>query len=274
MGALLGTLSAIAIGISDLFGRRAVRAGGALAGAAVVSLFAIVSSAAAVLLLGTSATGTDLVLGAVSGVGLGLGLLLYYGGIVRSSSSVVSPVVAAMSAIIPFGWAIVAGARPSALAYAGAVVTIAGVVGITVGGGGAAHVLVGLRWGLVSGLAYGTGFAVVLETSADAGAWPALWQRIAATAVLGTVAVHRRVAVAPPAGARATAAIGGLLAGLTTVLYLAGARFDPTATVITSSMFPAASVAVGWAFFGDHVTRAQVMAIGVMLAGVAAVVAG
>ena len=68
--------------------------------------------------------------------------------------------------------------------------------------------------------------------------------------------------------------LGGVFTGLCTVLYLFGLRADPTAAVITASMFPAASVAIGRMVFHDAVSRLQAIGLVVVLAGVVGVVAG
>ncbi len=274
MGAVLGTLSALAIGLADLFGRRVVLVSGALTAAVAIQVIAILTSLLSVGLFGGELVAGDALIGLGSGIGLGVGLGTYYAGIARSSSTVVSPLVATLSAVIPFAYALLRGASPSVFAVVGAAIAIAGLGLITTGGGRTAHVRVGLRWGVVSGLAYGIGFAVVLDTSADAGAWPAVWQRVAAAILLATFAARRRTALVPPGRVRVAAVFGGIFTGLCAVLYLAGVRIDPTATVITASMFPAASVAIGRTVFGDHVSRQQAIGLGVVLLGIAGVAAG
>jgi drug/metabolite transporter (DMT)-like permease len=274
VGALFGSLSALSIGLSDLFARRVVRASTPLTAAVAVSVMAIATGTIAVVVLGSSMRSTDFLIGIVSGLGLGTGLSSYYAGITRSSSTVVTPVVAALSAIIPFLYALIDGAPPTVWAVLGAVVAVAGLLLITMGGGGAHHLRAGLAWGLLSGVAYGSGFAVVIETSSGAGALPAVGQRIAASLLVIGLAIRQRDALLPPSGARVVAMIGGLVAGMSTVLYLIGVRADATAAVITSSMFPAFSVAIGRTFFGDSVSRTQALGIAVVLVGVVAVSAG
>lgn len=274
MGALFGTLSALAIGLADLFARRVVRASTPLTASVAVSVVALATGAVAVVLLGSTMRGDDLLLGVVSGVGLGIGLATYYAGIIRSSSTVVTPIVAALSAIIPFLYALVDGEVPTVWAVAGAAVAVGGLLLITMGGGYTHHVRAGLVWGTLSGLAYGTGFAVVIGTSSGAGALPAVGQRLAASAIVVGLAIRQDNPLMPPVGARTAAVIGGSVAGLSTVLYLIGVRADATAAVITSSMFPAFSVAIGRTVFGDSVSRTQALGIAVVLVGVVGVTVG
>lgn len=274
MGALFGSLGALSIGISDLFARRVVRASTAITAAVAISVVAIGTSVLSVVLFGSTLRTGDLLIGLLSGLGLGTGLASYYAGMTRSSSTVVTPIVAALSAIIPFVYAVAAGSEASSFAFVGAAVAVVGLIVITVGGGGVHHVRAGLLWGTLSGIAYGLGFAVVIEASDGAGAWPAVGQRVAASFLTVTLAARQGSPVVPPAGARRTAVIGGSFAGMSTVLYLIGVRHDATAAVITTSMFPAASVAIGRTFFGDPVSRLQAFGVAVVLTGVVAVVAG
>jgi drug/metabolite transporter (DMT)-like permease len=274
VGALFGLLSAVSIGLSDLFARRVVRDESALTAAVAISVAATVASAVAVVLFGSTMQGTDLLLGLASGVLLGVGLVAYYFGIDRSSATVVAPLVAAISAVIPYGYALTTGASPSGVAILGAAIALGGIVVITLGAGRAVGIRNGLIWGTISGIAYGVGFAIVLETSTGSGALPAVGQRVAASSVVTALAMHRSAQLLPPMGARVAGALGGGFAGLATVLYLAGARYDATAAVITTSMFPAATVAVGRVFFHDQLTRWQVIGIGIVLAGTVGVVSG
>jgi drug/metabolite transporter (DMT)-like permease len=273
VGALLGALSALSIGISDYFTRRVARASRALTAALALSVVAIATSVVAVIVFGSTMRLTDLAIGALSGLGLGVGLATYYAGMTRSSATVVTPIVAVLSAVIPFVYTLVRGATTSPWAIVGAVVSIGGLVLITTGGP-AHHVRPGVTWGLVSGVAYGFGLAVVIDASSGAGAWPAVGQRLAATSIVLAFVIARRVPTVPPIGMRWIALAGGVFAGASTVLYLAGVEADPSAAVITSSMFPVASVAIGRFAFGDPVSRSQAAGIAVVLAGVVAVTTG
>jgi drug/metabolite transporter (DMT)-like permease len=273
VGALLGALSALAIGISDYYTRRVVRVSTALTGALALSVVAIATSVLAVAVFGSTMRLADLGIGALSGIGLGVGLATYYAGMTRSSATVVTPIVAVLSAVLPFLYTLVRGGTTSGWAVAGAAVAIVGLVMITTGGP-AHHVRPGVTWGIVSGIAYGFGLAVVIDASSGAGAWPAVGQRIAATSIVLSLVLARRAPKLPPLGSRRIALAGGVFAGLSTVLYLAGVDADPTAAVITASMFPVASVAIGRIAFADPVSRSQAAGIAVVLAGVVAVTTG
>lgn len=274
MGALLGSLAAITIGFSDILGRRVSDATSPVTAAGVMQLFAGLSSLAAVAFISSELLWGDVVRGAVSGIGMGVGLSCYYGGVERSSSAVVAPLVATLSAVIPYGYTLVTGTSPTTVALVGALVSLAGLLAITLGGTVVGRVHDGLRWGLASGLGYGMGLTVVIDTSSDSGVWPSVSQRVVALALLGGVAVALGAPRSPPPGLRVLTAAAGAVAGLTTVFYIAGVQIDAQPAVVTASMFPAASVLGGWAVYGDEVTRQQVWGIGLVLAGITGVVVG
>jgi len=274
VGAVFGSFAALCIGVSDLFGRRVVNGAHALTAAAVMQFVAIFTSAATLGLVDSELRGGDLLLGAFSGLGLGTGLACYYRGLTRSTSTVVAPLVATLSALIPFTYAAITGSTPTAVALAGAGIAFVGLAVITIGGRRAEHVKSGLLWGLASGIGYGFGLTVIIEASEASGSWPAVTQRIAAFALLTAVASALTVPIVPPPSYRVPAVLAGVFAGFSTVSYLLGVQADAPVAVVTASMFPAFSVAIGWLVFHDSVSRLQVGGIAAVLIGVAGVVAG
>lgn len=275
MGALLGLLSSLMIGLSDLFGRKIVRVAGVVTGSLTLQFAAMGTALVTVVLFGGVFTTRDLMIGLVSGAGMGVALGAYYRGITVSSATIVSPIVATLSAIIPFGYAVVRGASPTLLALIGSLIAVVGLVVITTGGGVVTRsVEKGLWWATASGIAYGVAFAVVLESTDDAGPWPAVWQRVGGAAVLLFAVQQRSGTVLPPRGSRVSGVLAGVFAGLCSVAYIAGIRIDPSATVITASTFPAACVAVGKLAFDDPLSRRQIVGLVVVLLGVVGVALG
>mgnify|MGYP001820351153 CR=1 FL=1 len=274
MGALLGLIGALGIGLSDLFGRRIVLASSPLTAAVVMQLAGGLLAAVTMLALPSEWLWSDALRGIVSGVGMGVGLGCYYTGLARSTSTIVAPLVATLSAVLPFGYVLVASGGGSIL---GSVASLVAVVGLALVSGGAdavSNVADGVRWGVASGLGYGVAIAVLTDVSADSGAWPAVTQRASAFVLLAAVGLAARRAVVPPPGTRTSAVLAGAFVAVTSIALLIGVQFDAGAAVITLSMFPAFSVAIGRTFFGDPIRPRQAAGIGIVLAGVAGVVAG
>jgi drug/metabolite transporter (DMT)-like permease len=272
MGALFGALAALSIGLADLFSRQIVNRRGPNVAAMMIQAVATVASLVLVLVIASEFGWRDVGIGAVSGIGLAVGLACYLGGLARSSSAVVAPIVATLSAVIPFVYAVARGASSSVLAVSGVAVAVGGLVLVTAGGEPVANVGAGSRWAVASGLGYGFGLSVVIEASVASGAWPAVGQRAAAM-VLMVLVVARSQHRVPLVGVRLLGIAAGVIAALSTVFYLLGVQADATPAVVTASMFPAVTVAVGYAVFGDSVSRTQVVGLGVVLVGVTAVVA-
>lgn len=274
MGAFWGSMAALGIGASDLFGRRVVNVSGPVTAAIIMQVFGILSAAGALLFVSSEFVWVDMGWGALSGLGLASGLACYYGGLTRSSSTMVAPMVATLSAVIPYVYTLVRGSEATTVAIAGAAIAFVGLAVIAAGAIDASRLKVGLVWGVLSGFSYGFGLSVLVEASDDSGSWPAVSQRISAAAALCLVAVITSVAVWPTEGQRFNGALAGVFVGLTSIFYLIGLSVDAPPTVVTSSMFPVVSVLVGFAFFKDPVSRRQVFGIGVVLLGIAAVVGG
>jgi uncharacterized membrane protein len=273
MGALFGTLAALCIGLSDLFARRVVLARGAVATAMAMQAVAALVSAATLLVLSSRFDLRDVAIGTASGIGLGVGLACYFGGLARSTSTVVSPIVATLSAVVPLTYAVARGASVSVWSVVGATVAIGGLLLITVGSGRVAHVSTGVRWAVVSGLGYGVGLSVVIEASEASGAWPAFAQRLAAFVLMVVAAVRSTGGVPTLGGMRVAVFVAGAFAAMSTVFYLLGVQAETTPAVVTASMFPAVTVAVGRAFYGDAVSRSQLFGLLAVLVGVTGVVA-
>lgn len=273
MGALFGLLTALSIGIADLFGRRVVVRRGAVVAATMLQAVGFVASCLLLVLLGGDPIGEDMIVGVVSGVGFGVGLWGYLSGLGVSSSAVVAPIVAAMSAVIPFAYTLARGATASALAIGGAIVAIAGLVLVSTRQAPAANVREGVRWSIISGLGYGVGLSVIIEATEDSGVWPAVMQRFGALAFMIVIALKAGQGL-PVSGVRIAGITSGTIGALSTVFYLLAVQADPTPAVVTASMFPAVTVVVGRFVYGDIVSRRQVVGLGVVLVGVVAVVAG
>lgn len=272
MGALFGALAALSIGMSDLFGRHVVNRRGPIVASVVIQAVGVVASLLMLLVVTSEFVGIDLVIGFASGLGLGLGLWGYLSGLGVSSAAVVSPIVATMSAIIPFCYALARGADASGWAIAGALVALGGLVLISSSGGRVANVAAGVRWSLVSGLGYGFGLSIVIEATEASGVWPAVTQRVGALALMVVVAFRMKGGL-PLLGVRLTGIAAGVFAATSTVWYLLGVQADATPAVVTASMFPAVTVLVGRFVYHDTVTRLQVLGLLVVLVGVTGVVA-
>lgn len=91
---------------------------------------------------------------------------------------------------------------------------------------------------------------------------------------MAVVAVGSRLDPIPPRRLRTPAIVSGVFTGLSTVFFLLGLEADPTAAVVTGSLFPVVTVVVGRFVYGDDVIARQVGGIGLVVLGVIGVALG
>lgn len=274
VGAFFGSLAALSIGTTELFGRKVVALSTVLTASFVLQVFASVTALISAIVLAGDWSTTDAAWGVLSGLGLAVGMGAYFVGLARSSSTVVAPMVGTLVAVVPYTYALIRGADASGLAMFGAAVAFVGLILIAIGTGQASELGAGLLWGGVAGLGYGSSVAVLVETTEASGAWPVLTQRLISMIALGVAVVATGSKLMPPAGARMSATAGGVTGGLSSVFLILGVNAGATAAIVTSSMFPAVSVVLGYLYFSDGISRRQGAGVVLALVGVALVVGG
>ncbi len=273
MGALFGLLTSGAIGVSDLFGRRVVMRCHVLSAMVIFQGTAAVVALALVPFVPGSFASDDFVRGLVSGLGLGTGLACYYTSLDRAGSAVAAPIVATLSAVIPFAYTTLRGHDLTLVAIIGAAVAFGGLALVTAGGTRGANVLAGTAWALVSGISYGVGLGVLVDLSETSGAWPGFGQRLTSVAAMAALVVVRRVPMLPPFDVMGFAMLTGVASASATIFYIVGIWFDAPATVVGASMFPVMSVIVGRVSYHDSINMRQAIGIAAAVIGVTAVVA-
>ncbi|MEM7092425.1 MAG: hypothetical protein AAF567_05450 [Actinomycetota bacterium] len=272
MGALFGSMAAFAIGMSELFGRKVVARSGPVTAGIALQIVSVLATIPVALLVGGSWVWADMWFGTISGLFMAGGLGFYFQALVHSSSTVVAPTSATLSAILPFGYALLRGAEASGLAVVGALIAFVGLAVIAAGTAEITDLREGLLWGGLSGLGYGIGLAIYFEVGEESGVWAALTQRGASTLALVVVALIIGARVVPAPGTVRDSAAAGSFAAFTSIAVLVGLRIDAPSTIVTWSMFPMVSVIVGYLLFSDAVARRQVFGIGLALGGIACVV--
>ena len=270
----LGLVAAAMIGLSDLFGRRVVNASSATTAAAAMQITSAVVAVLLAVMTASRFDSTAFVWACLSGVGMAAGLALYYEGLLRSSSTLVAPIVASLTALVPYLYATVRGAPSSLVAAAGAVVAVLGLVLVTGGAVSASRLRHGVRFGLASGLSYAASTVFFIEAADADGWWPVVGQRAVGAMLLVPLAIVARTAVWPPSGQRINGVMAGLLTAMTSVALLAALAIDAGPASVALSTFPVFSVLVGRVAFADPVRRTQVAGVALVVTGIAAVSVG
>ena len=239
MEILLAAAAAAVYGLGDYCGGRAARHFPSLAVTLAGQIFSLLVLAVALVVLGDPVPGArDWVWGAVGGAGGFVGLTLLYYGLANGSMTVVAPLTAVVSTIVPVAAGLGFGERPGGLAYVGMVVALAGVVLVT-GAVGTPHTTTRPLLWLV---AVGSGAAIVLLATRPAGASP------------------KRVPL--------LALVAGVFDMGANLLFLAATREGLLSLVaVITSLYPVSTIVLAMRIDRERVTRSQV--IGMLLAGLA-----
>ncbi|MDQ6857118.1 MAG: EamA family transporter, partial [Candidatus Dormibacteraeota bacterium] len=125
MAALLALVSALSYGVSDFSGGLAARRVAATTVVLVSNGFSLLLAVLVVTLLpGSAYSGSDVVWGLAAGtVGL-LGVVLLYRGLAMGPMSVVAPLTAVLSAVVPVVVGVAGGERPGIVAVIGVVLAV------------------------------------------------------------------------------------------------------------------------------------------------------
>lgn len=276
MGVLLGALSALFYGFGDFLGGE----GAKRAPAASIVLWAGVVSfpliAVLAVVLGGSAAGEDLWLGAWAGAAGAVGLVMLFAGLGKGQAAAVAPASAAVGAIIPVLFGVIGGDRPSLLAWVGVGAAIPAVVlsSWVADSGGVS--LGGARYGILAGLGFG-GYAVILDaTSAASGLLPLVPARASTMVVILVVAalgLWRAVGFrqVPPVIVVANGALD--LAGNVTLLL--ALRSGSLALVgVAASFYPAVTVLLARIVNSEHLRARQLVGVALTLVALSAIALG
>jgi drug/metabolite transporter (DMT)-like permease len=196
MVAIFALAAAALYGTADFLGGAASRRTSALA---VLSVTAPVGLAVAV--IAALAAGGPIRLagfwwGLAGGAAGGVGLIAFYAGLAAGPMSVVAPVSALVSTVLPVGVAVAQGERPGPAVVAGAVIclvaiTLVGMEGTRPGPGRRAPVR-GLGYGLAAGLGFGLFFLFLRDAGTSGVLWPVAESRLAGVMIAVAAAAATR----------------------------------------------------------------------------------
>lgn len=235
---VLALSSSLAFGISDFYGALATRRIGAVS--ATFAAYSVATIAVGVgLLLIPGAWSFDTVLaGAIAGVLVAFGFLLFFSAMSVGPVAVLAPLIAVMYAIVPVAWDVARGASLSALAWGGVIVAVLSVLALSIPPRGgaeneeeraaerAAGRGTGVRLGVIimgALAALGMGLASVALDYApkDSGISSAFVESAVAVVVLGLVFVFSK----RPAKGEVDSRALGIAAGSGVLMAVANATF-------------------------------------------------
>lgn len=275
MGALFGSLTSLFIGLSDLFLVKTTGRSHTITVTILAFVAAAATSVVGIVLLDGALIARDLLIGVASGVFMGLGLILYFQGLQASSIGIVAPLIALQVAVWPLGYDVIDGARPSGLVWIGLTVSIVSLLLTTVSPDLGQRVGLGVRWGLLSGTAYGIGTLLSGLTSEDSGMWPVLSNRLASLTLAVAVALVMGLPLVVPRRDLPIGVLGGIFGGLALLSFVYGTqRYELSIVGVTGSLFPAVSAFLLWRFLDHPLRWWQGLGIAGVLAGTSLIALG
>ena len=260
-------------GLGDFCGGRASRRRDSLSVTLVGQLFGLV-------LLGVALVGfadpvapiVDWGWGALGGAGglMGLGLLYYC--LANGAMTVVGPLTAVVSAVLPVIVGYALGERPSALALTGIVLALTGIVLVT-GAIGTPHVPTPPRIVLltiIGGAGFGFMYVCLDQTSDQSGMWPLVSARVVSIGVAAAIVVGRRRRAGAPGILSGYAVAAGVFDMGANVLFVLATREGLLSLVsVITALYPVSTILLALRFDRERLSRTQ----GLGLVGVGVAVA-
>ena len=222
--AVFSLAGALVFGAADFLGGLAAKRVSSVLVTAVAALTGFVLLAAAAPFLGGDWNADDVFWGIVSGIAGAIAISLLYACLAIGPMSILSPLTAVVSAVVPMVWGLVVGGErfaPVGYWALGLALVAVVLVGFVPERGAVRPSLRGILMAIGSGVAIGTFFVTIDQTSHESGVVPLVLNRgvtavimFAAVGVLALVAARRRERMPRPAtlGAAAAPARAGAVA--------------------------------------------------------------
>jgi drug/metabolite transporter (DMT)-like permease len=280
MTIVLALFASLFIGISDFLGGIDSRARNPLETSLVVFLAALVTLVPIAFLLGASdLTIHDLGLGAVSGLTTSIAYVGFFAAIGHGRISIVAPISAAVTALLPAIAGIAEGNALSTIARYGILCALLAIplVAYETEDGEANDDWSARRQVLVSilcGVGFGFYFFCIGHTHRSSGLWPTVATLVVGIAIIALLAARGGVMPALASLSRLAVAGGVALgvadAGLTTALQ----RGPLTVASVLGNLYPLVTIALGVRILGERIRLWHAAGILLAVAGVAMIAAG
>jgi drug/metabolite transporter (DMT)-like permease len=284
--------AALLYGSADFLGGTATRRAHVLSVLLVSGPAGVAAVVLAALVAGGPPRAAGIAWGACAGLAGGVGFIFFYAGLAAGPMSVVAPVSALVSTVLPVAAALAEGERPGPRVYAGALICVVAIVLVSTEGKGAREApgggtrpglrsgprgragsagragrgrrtpvrrrasARGIGYGVASGAAFGMFFLFIRNGGESGALWPVVVARLAGTLIfLGAAAAIR----ARPVGWRhdrrvfLTAAGAGVLDASANVSYVLATRAGLFGlAVVLTSLYPGVTVLLARIVHGER----------------------
>jgi len=270
--------AAFAYGLSDFIGGISARRTSPWPPAFLACAGALVGAAGLAVVLPGEPTRSDLLWGALAGVGGGSGGAFLYRGLAAGKMGVVAPISGVGAAVVPVAVGLATGERPGLLVWLGLVVALPGIwlvarePSLDASQPKSAE---GVVDGVLAGLGFGIIFAAMGQVPDTAGFWPLAIAQAVAMPVVAVTAVALGGSIVPRAASAWWGLGAGLLATAAVVSFLlATQRGLLTVASVLTSLYPAFTVLMASAWLKEHIHKAQAVGLGLCAIAVALVAIG
>ena len=280
MTIILALFASLFIGVSDFLGGIVSRTRSPLETSLVLFLAALVTLVPIAILLGASdLTAHDLGLGAVSGLTTSIAYVGFFAAIGHGRISIVAPISAAVTALLPAIAGIAEGNTLSSIARYGILCALLAIplVAYETDDGEANDDWSTRRQVLVSilcGVGFGFYFFCIGHTHRSSGLWPTVATLVVGIAIIALLAARGGVMPSLASVSRLAVAGGVALgvadAGLTTALQ----RGPLTVASVLGNLYPLVTIALGVRILGERIRLWHAAGILLAVAGVAMIAAG
>lgn len=272
---IIGLASALTYGVADFFGGLAAKRTPAVVVTAFAALVGLAVLVPAALLFPARPSFDAFLWGGLSGITGAAAIFLLYAALAIGPMSILSPLTAVLSALVPMTWGLVGGERLPWWGYVGlgGVLVAIVLVGFVPEKGAVRPRLRGVLYAVGSGILIGAFFILVDQAPADSGLYPIVANRMVAGSillvVLGVLLVSaRRRGVPPFPGLRSAWAIivaCGVADAIANVLILTGLRMgDLTVMSVLAALYPGGTIALAALVLRERI--APVQWVGLLLA--------
>jgi drug/metabolite transporter (DMT)-like permease len=275
---ILGLASAVIFGTADFFGGLASRRIPAIRVVSISALVALVVLVLATLVLGGAFSWEAVFWGGLSGLVGSFGILLLYAALAIGPMSILSPLTAVISAVVPLTWGLLQGERLSVIGYVALGLALVAVVlvGFVPEKGAVRPSLRGVLYAVGSGALIGTLLILLNEAPDDSGLLPLVFNRLSYLIVLWAIVLVlflRSRARRDPAGAPIRPVLpviiaAGITDSVANILIIIGLRLgDLSVVAVLTALYPAGTIALAAIVLKERI--APVQWIGLALALVA-----
>jgi drug/metabolite transporter (DMT)-like permease len=276
---LLGLASAVVYGAGDFFGGMASKRIPPVRVVALAGIVGFVLLSALSLLLGGRLSEGAVFWGLLSGVAGSFAILTLYAALAIGPMSILSPLTAVISAIVPLTWGVVLGERLPVIGYVALGIALVAVVlvGFVPEKGAVRPRLRGVVYAVVSGVLIGVLLIMLDRAPDDSGLLPLVFSRVSYLVILwGIVLVlwlaSRARPTAPAASTRSVLWLilaAGAADAIANALLLVGFRVGELSVMaVLTALYPAGTIVLAAVVLKERI--APVQWVGLVLALIAA----